>query len=299
LNIRISREILQFFLDRFRPGLFLHFELIPDRLPESLKELITQFPPGSLQFEVGIQTFNDVVSQLISREQDNDIVEQNLKWLRKNSSVHVHADLIVGLPGESLESFAQGFDRLVLLQPQEIQVGILKRLRGTPITRHDTEWEMIYSPHPPYEILQTKLVDFATMQQMRRFAKNWDLIANSGNFSKTLSLILCQTDGLQSVSPFVRFHELSEWLYSRTGQSHGIALSRLIELVFEYVTTVQKLGSQHVAQVMWDDYHGGGRSDKPICLRPYLPEKQKAEEKQKTEVSGPKRQQRHRNRDNS
>ncbi|MEK6261362.1 MAG: DUF4080 domain-containing protein, partial [Planctomycetota bacterium] len=189
LNLRVSRAILDFFLQRYQPGMFLHFELIPDRLPDSLKELIVQFPPGALQFEVGIQTFNDDVSNLISRHQDNSLVEQNLSWLRDHTSVHVHADLIVGLPGESLDSFAAGFDRLVRLAPHEIQVGILKRLRGTPIVRHDAEWQMVYSPHPPYEVLQTRLMDFATIQELRRFAKHWDAIANSGNFVETVPML--------------------------------------------------------------------------------------------------------------
>jgi hypothetical protein len=88
-----------------------------------------------------------------------------------------------------LESFAAGFDRLVALGPQEIQVGIFKRLRGTPIVRHDREWGMIYSPHAPYEVLQTKTMDFETIQRMRRFARYWDLMANSGNFLRTTPLI--------------------------------------------------------------------------------------------------------------
>jgi len=84
------------------------------------------------------------------------------------AGVHVHADLIVGLPGEDIASFATGFDRLLKLRPQEIQVGMLKRLRGTPIVRHDCEWEMVYAAHPPYEVLRTKVIDFETMQRMRR-----------------------------------------------------------------------------------------------------------------------------------
>ena len=88
-----------------------------------------------------------------------------------------------------MESFAAGFDRLIALGPQEIQVGILKRLRGTPIVRHDAEWQMIYNPQPPYEILQNKLIDFATMQRLRRFARYWDLVGNSGNFIETTPLI--------------------------------------------------------------------------------------------------------------
>ncbi|MFN0052101.1 MAG: B12-binding domain-containing radical SAM protein, partial [Planctomycetales bacterium] len=158
LNLKVSRAILEFFLERYSPGLFLHFEMIPDRLPEPLRDLIQQFPPAALQFEVGIQTFNEEVAALISRRQNNQLVEQNLHWLRAETGVHVHADLIVGLPGETLESFARGFDRLVALRPQEIQVVILKRLRGTPIIRHDEPCQMAYSPYAPYEILRTSRI---------------------------------------------------------------------------------------------------------------------------------------------
>jgi len=230
LNLKTSSAILEFFLERHRPGLFVHFEMIPDRLPEALREPIRKFPPGALQFEVGIQTFNEEVAKLISRKQDNTKVEENLRWLRDETGVHVHADLIVGLPGEDVDSFAAGFDRLVALGPQEIQVGLLKRLRGTPIVRHDREWGMVYSPVPPYEILQTKLVDFFTMQRLRRFARYWDLIGNSGNFVETTPLLW--RDG----SAFQGFMRFSDWLYAHTKQTHSIALQRLRELVERYLT---------------------------------------------------------------
>ncbi len=182
LNIATSKTLLEFFLTRHQPGHFYHFEMIPDRLPTELREVIARFPPGTLQFEVGIQTFNPEVGTHISRRQNYDRLADNFNFLRRETGVHIHADLIVGLPGETLESFAAGFDRLVALGPQEIQVGILKRLRGTPIIRHDAEWQMTYGAHPPYEILQNKLLNFATMQRLRRFAKYWDMVGNSGNF---------------------------------------------------------------------------------------------------------------------
>ena len=229
LNLKTSSAILQFFLERYRPGLFVHFEMIPDRLPDALREPIKHFPPGTLQFEVGIQTFNEHVATLISRRQDNAKAEENLRWLRAETGVHVHADLIVGLPGEDVNSFAAGFDRLVALGPQEIQVGLLKRLRGTPIVRRDREWAMVYSPHPPYEILQTELIDFFTMQRLRRFARYWDLVANSGSFVQTTPLLW--RDG----SPFQGFMQCSDWLYARTKQTHSIALVRLRDLVAEYL----------------------------------------------------------------
>ncbi len=301
LNLRVGRAILQFFLERYQAGLFLHFEMIPDRLPESLKELIVQFPAGALQFEVGIQTFNEQVCELISRHQENDVVEQNLGWLRNHTGVHVHADLIVGLPGEDLESFAAGFDRLVRLGPHEIQVGILKRLRGTPISRHDGKWQMIYSPHPPYEILSNKLLDFSTVQELRRFAKYWDAIANSGNFVETLPLLWAPACGSRSenqmkiseVSAFAEFRRLVAWLFDRERKTHGIPLNRLVELVFEYLTEVKRWPASDVAAPLWRDYQRGGRSDKPHCLRPFITPEAESARRTKNAEAGPKRQARH------
>src|SRR5262249_50416410 len=157
---------------------------------------------------------------------DYDKLAENLRFLRQQTGVHVHTDLIVGLPGESIESFAAGFDRLIALGPQEIQVGILKRLRGTPITRHDAEWQMVYNPDPPYEILQTRLIDFTGMHRLRRFARFWDLIGNSGNFVETTPLIWSTMN-----SPFAGFIRWSDWLFARVKRQHGIALSRLMELL--------------------------------------------------------------------
>src|SRR6185295_16549237 len=113
LNLATSRAILEFFLERWRDGLFVHFEMIPDRLPDALREVIAKFPPGALQFEVGIQTFDEATAKNISRRQNYTKLEDNLRYLRASTGVHVHADLIAGLPGETVESFGRGFDRLI------------------------------------------------------------------------------------------------------------------------------------------------------------------------------------------
>lgn len=266
LNLKVSRAILDFFLERYVPGMFLHFEMIPDRLPEALREPIRASPPGALQFEVGIQTLNPEVEQLISRRQEHDRIIENLRFLREQTGVHVHADLIVGLPGEDVASFAAGFDRLVAMRPQEIQVGLLKRLRGTPIVRHDAAWEMVYSAAPPYEVLATKLIDFATMQQLRRFARYWDMIANSGNFIETLPLVW------GAGSPFAGFAALSEALHAAEGRAHGIALHRLVEIVWMFLIEQRGLAPTDIAPILWRDYTRGGRSDVPAVLRPHLRE---------------------------
>jgi radical SAM superfamily enzyme YgiQ (UPF0313 family) len=266
LNLATSRAILEFFLARHQPGNFYHFEMVPDRLPAELREVIARFPAGALQFEVGVQTFNPEVGQHISRRQNYERLAENLDFLRQQTRVHVHADLIVGLPGETVESFGAGFDRLIALGPQEIQVGILKRLRGTPIVRHDAEWRMLYNPHPPYEILQNRLIDFALMQRLRRFAKYWDLVGNSGNFVETTPRVWL------AAAPFANFLRLSDWLYARLGRTDTIALARLAELVFEFLTAELAQSAPAVAAVMVADWQRAGRRDAPEFLRKYLPE---------------------------
>lgn len=260
LNLNISRAILDFFFERYEPGMFLHFEMIPDRLPDGLRQSIARFPAGALQFEVGVQTFNDEVSLRISRRQDNAKLEDNLRWLRDHTGVHVHADLIVGLPGEDVESFGRGFDRLLALGPQEIQVGMLKRLRGTPIVRHDETWGMVYSPSAPYEVLQTKQVDFATMQRMRRFARYWDLYGNSGNFAQSLPMVWA--DG----SAFAAFFQFADALYAKLGRNHGISLQDLAEHLFTYLTAGLGRDRETASRAIWADYQRCGRSDRPGFL---------------------------------
>jgi radical SAM superfamily enzyme YgiQ (UPF0313 family) len=267
LNLNVSRAILEFFLERWQPGFFFHFEMVPDRLPDALREVIARFPPGALQFEVGIQTFNEHVGGLIKRRQNYTRLEENLRFLRQETGVYVHADLIAGLPGESLESFATGFDRLVSLGPQEIQVGILKRLRGTPIVRHDAEFQMVYNPNQPYDLLQNNCIDFLTMQKMRRFARYWDLVGNIGNFVDTTPLLWAN-----QASPFAAFMRWTDWLHQKIGRTDSIALVRLMELLFEFLTTELKLRSREVAPTMWRDYQRSGRRDKPVFLKDFLAE---------------------------
>lgn len=255
LNVKVSEKILAFFLERYRADdpIYAHFELVPDHLPEALKASIARFPAGALQFEIGIQTFDPTVQGLVSRRQNNDKAAQNLRWLHAHSHAHLHVDLIAGLPGESMESFARGFDRLVNLGPHEIQFGILKRLRGTPIIRHTQAFALVFSPDPPYEVVATRDIPFLEMQRMSRFARYWDLVANSGRFPSTLPLLLGmgapaiapdqatpepvsdQAQKLPQASAFARFMAFSDWLYAVTGKTHQFALERLFEFVRSFL----------------------------------------------------------------
>lgn len=224
LKVATTLTILDFFYERLTDDLFLHFEVIPDHLPEKLKVALARFPEGCLQFEVGIQTFNQEVQTHISRKQDNEKSKQNLLWLREHTQAHIHADLIFGLPGETLASFKDSFDQLYACRPHEIQMGILKRLRGSPIIRHTQTFDLRFNPLPPYNILANDRVDFTTLQRVNRFARYWDLVGNSGRFKHALPELLSPT-------AFDDFMAFSDWTYQHCGQTHQINLAKLFELI--------------------------------------------------------------------
>ena len=283
LKIDASLRILQFFLDRLpaagaADALFVHFEVIPDHLPPRLKALIAQFPPGVLQLEVGVQSFNVAVQKRISRKQDNVQTEANLRWLRQSSNAHLHADLIFALPGESFESFADGFDRLYALKPHEIQLGILKRLRGTPIARHSAEWAMVYDPAPPYTAQQTGALDAATLQRFTRFARYWDLLANSGRFGQTLTLLLAQDlrskTGHQPLSAFYAFLGFADWLWQSAGKTSGLTPELLVDTLFEYLSGPCALPPDGVRQILLADYLTSGARASPKSLKGLLPRRE-------------------------
>ncbi|MDD2742576.1 MAG: radical SAM protein [Rhodocyclaceae bacterium] len=265
LKIDASLRILEFFLERLSPDLFLHFEVIPDHLPDRLKAMISRFPPGVLQFEIGIQTFNPEVQERISRRQDNEKSCENVDWLVKHSQAHLHADLIFGLPGETLASFAEGFDRLYALGADEIQLGVLKRLRGTPIARHSEQFGMIYDAQAPYTVQQTAAVDSATLERFTRLARYWDLLANSGRFKQSLPLLL------SAPSPFAAFLAFSDWLWSASQQkTSGLTPEILLDHLFEYLTGVCGMATETVRVTLFNDYQTSGARANPACLQGLL-----------------------------
>jgi hypothetical protein len=115
-------------------------------------------------------------------------------------------------------------------------------------------------------MLRNKLIDFATMQRLRRFARYWDLIGNSGNFVETTPFVWAGGG-----SPFAEFLRLSEWLYEREGKHHGIPLPRLMEQVFTYLTSERDQPPRAVAEALWRDFQRGERAELPPFLRPHLP----------------------------
>lgn len=259
-NLRHDRvaALLAFFQERWRPGMQLHFEILPDRLSDAMLALMAEVPPEGLHLEVGVQTFCEEAQAAVSRRQDMARTEEVLRYLRERTGAIVHADLVVGLPGETWESFAAGFDRLLATRPHKIQVGILKRLKGAPISRHIVPHAMVFATHPPYEILQTDTIDFGQMQRLRRFARYFDLFHNAGNFPASLEILWDTVP-----SAFDAFMALSDYIWQATGRTHRLALATLAEQLHAHLVAVCPAERAHITDAIESDFHRvPGRKDR-------------------------------------
>jgi radical SAM superfamily enzyme YgiQ (UPF0313 family) len=244
INIKRAREIMEFFLEKLeqKNKIVVHFEMVPSLFPPALREILSRFPPDSLRLEIGIQTLNMEVAARVNRAGCQEQSGQELdavRFLRVKTNAIIHADLIAGLPGEDLASFGNGFDRLLacLVLPKdkseengkaalkktdntEIQVGMLKLLPGTPISRHNDTFRMRFEPLPPYEVMETSAISAADFLRLKNFARFWEIIVNR-------KLISFDAEKLT----FEKFLALSDSLYAHFGKNWGINKNELIEAV--------------------------------------------------------------------
>ena len=198
----------------------VHFEMVPSLFPPELLQALTRFPPGTLRLEIGIQTLNPQVSARINRPSNPEKELEALRFLSEKTNAIIHADLIAGLPGENLASFGSSFDRLIDSSYNssyvEIQLGILKKLPGAPIQRHDNEFKMRYNPLPPYDIEETSVFSANDVQRIKNFARFWELLVNR------------KLVKLENGAVFDKFMQLSDKLFSHFGRNWGIDKKELI-----------------------------------------------------------------------
>ena len=259
-NLRADRAdaILWFFLSRWREGMQLHLEIVPDRLTPPLLARMAEFPASGLHLETGVQSFHPPSLAALGRTQDCEKAAENLQWLRANTRAWVHADLIAGLPGETWESFAGGFDRLLSLGPQQIQIGLLKRLRGTPIARDANRLGLVFARHPPYEILETPQLDAMAIQRLKRFARYFELYHNSRNFPEALPLLWRTRP-----SAFDAFMMLADALWAATGRTHALSLAEQAQHLHQILIENGKNTPETIGAIIERDFRRlPGRKDR-------------------------------------
>jgi radical SAM superfamily enzyme YgiQ (UPF0313 family) len=248
-----AARLLKFLAAHLPPDGCVQVEMVPQRFHAELMDAVAGFRPGALRVEVGIQTYNSEVAHVIHRPAFHTVADGFIRALRERGAV-VHADLIAGLPGETPESFAAGFDRLVRLEPDELQLNILKRLPGVPIARHEAEWGLRFDPHPPYAVLETRTWSREAMAAVHRMSRYWDLLYNRGRFRRSLSLLWSVAGG----SPFHSTAALSEALFQELGRTYAIAPEEIARVILRYLT--ERLGGSRelVLERLRDDFRAAG-----------------------------------------
>lgn len=256
-NLRSERvhRMLDFLRPRIRDNMQVHFEIVPDRLDADFVTALADFPPGAIRLEAGIQSVNPETLAAIARPQDSGLALRNLRSLRDCTGAIIHADLVAGLPHETRDTFASAFDRVLATRPHEIQVGILKRLRGAPINRLIEPCRLVFAEQPPYEILETHRLGRTEIERIKRFARYFEMYHNTGHFPRSLPL-LWQTNA----SPFEAFMAFSGSLFQATGRTHAIPLAEQASRLLAYLGDK---GISNARELVEADYYSvPGRREK-------------------------------------
>ncbi len=189
-NLKKERymEIWKYLLDNYNGHTTFHFEISGDLFDEESISFLEKVPDGYFQFEVGVQTTNPSTMALINRKNDLGKLKENV--LRIKGNIHLHLDLIAGLPMEGYETFKNSFDYVYALEPEMIQLGFLKILKGTQILQEVDKNQYKYLNFPPYEVLSSSHISYLELLRLKNIEKVLDYYYNSGKFKKSVQFIL-------------------------------------------------------------------------------------------------------------
>ena len=209
-----------------------HFEIKADILSPRAVEFLRTVPKGRFQLELGVQSTDADVLRIIGRKDDWDRLKDNVSALLENDNIHIHMDLIAGLPLETMESFARSFDDVYGLHPHALQLGFLKVLSGTVMEKISGQHGLVYMDRPPYEVLSTNYMNYNEMRFLKILEEVFELTANSGRFPFTLAFL---TEKAGNGSAFVLYRELTEWYRQKGMAGLGHNVMETAEMLFKYV----------------------------------------------------------------
>ncbi len=201
-----TRRIWTYLRDHDNGVTNFHFEIAADLLNEEEIDLLRSLRPGLVQLEIGVQSTNEQTIHEIHRVMDVEKLAAVSAAVKAGQNVHQHLDLIVGLPYENYESFGRSFDRVFAMEPDQLQMGFLKVLKGSFMHVHAAEYGIAYTDYAPYEVLSTNWLTYAEVRRLKRIEEMVELYYNSGQFVHTLDHLLPYFDG-----PFAFFEALAEY----------------------------------------------------------------------------------------
>lgn len=228
-----SMEIWRFLLEHDNGVTNFHFEVSADLLDEDELALIGQMRPGLIQLEIGVQTTYPETIAEIRRRMDLKKLSANVAAVNANHNVHQHLDLIAGLPFENLERFRQSFDEVYRMEPEQLQLGFLKVLKGSHMAEMAEEYGLFYQSQPPYEVLSTRWLGYGDLILLKGVEEMVEVYYNSGQFRETMRML-----EQEFTSPFSMYEGLAQYYEANrlTGVSHN-RLARY-EILYDFILDV-------------------------------------------------------------
>ena len=235
-----------------------------DLFDDRTLDLLATAPAGLFQMEAGLQSFHEPTLQAVSRKTDLDKLCRNLKRLLRPGNIHVHIDLIAGLPYEDLETFAGSFNRAYGLRPHMLQLGFLKLLHGSRLRRQAEELGIVYREDPPYTFIRSGWLDEADAARLERLEDVLDRLHNSGRFRLTLAYALRAA----GMPPFALLDALADGLLRRGIQPDGMSLDAYTAAIFEELAALPGINRGRLRDVMVCDRLAAVRGGLlPPCLQ--------------------------------
>ncbi len=226
-NPNRAREIFKFIADNPSDTCF-HMELSGDLLDDETLEILSKVPKGTLQFEIGVQTTNTETLGAISRRVSYGKLCNAVKKLLEFDNIHIHLDLIAGLPYEDLNSFKKSFDDVISLKPHMLQLGFLKLLKGSKIRTEEEKYGFIYHDFPPYEIISNKFLSYDDVLELKRVEFALDRYYNSGNFANSLEILFEKYKSKYNI-----FLDLANYFWDKYPSNYAFSLKALYDIMYE------------------------------------------------------------------
>ncbi|MCL2838232.1 MAG: B12-binding domain-containing radical SAM protein [Oscillospiraceae bacterium] len=236
-------EIFEYVIDLDTDCCF-HFEVAADLFDERTITLLSTAPHGRIQFEAGLQSFFPPALEASSRKTDLELAKQNLRALLRGDNIHIHVDLIAGLPYETLPDLANSFDRAYKIGAHHLQLGFLKLLHGSKL-REQYENIIIHAETPPYEVICSPWLSADDLKIIKHTENALQRTYNQGRFLSTLKYVL-ETSNLR---PFSLYRGLGEF-----APNHGMHLDKYAELIYEHFATLPNVNPDELRDCMTVDW---------------------------------------------
>ena len=182
-----AMEIWKFILEQDNGITNFHFEISADLLDEEALELLSRMRPGLVQFEIGVQSTNPMTIAEIDRTMNTERLKTVVGRINGFGNIHQHLDLIAGLPYEDFDSFKKSFNDVYAMKPEQLQLGFLKVLSGAEMELRAESYGLVYSSHPPYEVLYTKWLSYDEILKLKKIEQVVEIYYNSRQFTNTIS----------------------------------------------------------------------------------------------------------------